>query len=56
MFVPSIVADINDIVFDSLNWTSILPSRTSPILVVIALITPELVFEVNRGPKERVIK
>ena len=56
MFLPSILADINDAPATFLTRSSAIAPRMSAVLVETALIIPELVLQVGRGPEEGLIQ
>ena len=56
MFLPPVVVDINDIAVAGSIGDIAIPTRVAPVLIVIALITSELVLQISRRPKERLIQ
>ena len=56
MFLPPVVVDINDIAVAGSIGDIAIPTRMAPVLIVIALITSEFVFQVSHRPKEGVIQ
>ena len=56
MFLPPVVVDINDIAVAGSIGDIAIPTRMAPVLIVIALITSELVLQISRRPKERLIQ
>lgn len=55
MLFPVVLVDIHDLASGGFFGSRATPSRMSLALVVIALIFTELVFQIRRSPKKRVI-
>jgi hypothetical protein len=56
MLFPSVLAYVHDIIFSRFDWSGTTPTRMASMLIVVALIILELVFEVGGSPKEGLIQ
>ena len=56
MSFPPVTADINDVTAVRFNRSVAIPAKMATMLIVVALVVPELVLQVSSGPKEGLIQ
>ena len=56
MFLPSVVVQADNIVAIWQGRSDAIPARMTPMLIVVALVIPELVVQVSSGPEEGLIQ